>query len=159
MQEHPSRVVNFVWAGSSGKPLGSYTMSHNSQSDWASFIPGNITSLFYNLPGGSGGQVSPFGTGPGLLLDGNTTNFWFEVTEDGRKTTFDQNGAGFLLGETSVLIAEGSCSMSTDDSRSLFLQIGVSRLLFGTAQVTELMPLFAGRERRQSFERQRRTPQ
>jgi hypothetical protein len=134
MQEDPSRVVKFVWAGSRGEPLGSFVMSHDPEFDNAAFIPGNITSLFYNLPGASGGQgVFPPSQGQkGLLLSGETTQFWFEVTDDGRKTVFNQNRAGFLLGETSVLVAEGSCQ-AFGEGVSLFIQIGVRHFVLAVA--------------------------
>jgi hypothetical protein len=138
MQEDPSRAVNFVWAGSNGQPRGSYAMSHDPESDSSTFIPGNITSLFYALPGGSifsPGQE----TATGLLLDADVTKFWFEVTEHGHKTVFDQKGLGFPLGETTVLPAEGSCLLTItnktvispnetifSETQSLFVQIGVS---------------------------------
>jgi hypothetical protein len=142
MQEDPSRAVSFVWAGSNGQPRGTYAMTHDPEFDSSTFIPGNITSLFYTLPG-----ESSFGPGneteTGILLSGDATKFWFEVTEHGRKTVFDQNGAGFPLGETTVLPAEGSCLLTTfnetiispnetffSETQSLFVQIGVSCLVF-----------------------------
>jgi hypothetical protein len=140
MQEHPSRAVKFVWAGSDGQSRGSFAMAHNPKSASTTFIPGNITSLFYDLPGAAGGFSDGNQTAVGLVLDNDATKFWFEVTENGRKTLFDQNGAGFQLGGTVVLLAEGSCLLKiiNDDANgfsetlSLFVQIGVSRLVSAT---------------------------
>jgi hypothetical protein len=111
-------------------------MTHDPEAGSSIFIPGNITSLFYALPG-----VSIFGSGDetarGLLLGGDAAMFWFEVTEQGNKTVFDQNGAKFQLGETTVLPAEGSCLLTVihddginfSETQALFVQIGVSRLV------------------------------
>jgi hypothetical protein len=130
MREDPSRAVKFVWAGSNGKPRGSYAMTHDPENDFSSFTPGNITSLFYNLPGSSGNVALRADTPASVLMAGDTTKFWFEVTERGRKQVLNQNGPGFPLGDTSVLLAEGSCLLVViqDDSAtlSLSLQIGVS---------------------------------
>jgi hypothetical protein len=139
MQGDPSRSVNFVWAGSNGQPRGSYAMMQDPDFNSSTFISSNTISQFYILPGESSfGSVNE--TATGLLLGADATKFWFEVTEHGHKTVFDQNGAGFPLGETSVLPAEGSCMLiiTTDganefsETLSLFVQIGVSRLVSAT---------------------------
>jgi hypothetical protein len=171
MQEDPSRVVNFVWAGSDGQPRGSFAMAHNPKFESSTFIPGNITSLYYDLPGASGGFSNGNQTAAGLVLGSDVTKFWFEVTENGRKTLFDQNGAGFRLSGTTVLLAEGSCLLTiiTDDANgfsetiSLFVQIGVSRLVSATF-LTPSHSLFwyydfLGVEGCQSLERQCRALQ
>jgi hypothetical protein len=140
MQEDPSRVVNFVWAGSDGQPRGSFAMTHNPELESSTFIPGNITSLYYDLPGVSGGFSDGNQTAAGLVLGDDVTKFWFEVTENGSKTLFDQNGAGFQLDGTTVLLAEGSCLLTIisdvanqfSETISLFVQIGVSRLVSAT---------------------------
>jgi hypothetical protein len=131
-------VVDFVWAGSNGQRAGSYAMKHDfsdNSGDVSVSIPGNVTSSWYNLPGASGGigQQNIFSQeDTGLPLGGDVNKFWFEVTEDGRKTVLDQDGAGFHLGDTTVLPAEGFCELrifnSTGISTSLFAQIGVSHL-------------------------------
>jgi hypothetical protein len=138
MQEDPSRTVDFIWAGADGQPRGSYAMTHDPEVDSSTFIPGNITSLFYTLPGFGGFTVARNETAMGLLLADDTTKFWFEVTENGRKTVFDQDGAGFPIGEATVLPAQGSCLLAIptetgssphefSPSKSLpFVQIGVS---------------------------------
>jgi hypothetical protein len=135
-QEDASRVVDFVWAGSNGHQAGSYTMMHDSSSDSfdvSTFIPGNVNSLWYNLPGAAAGFSSQsfFNQDDnGVPLSGDATKFWFEVTENGRKTVLDQDGAGFPLGDTTVLPAEGFCLLriinSTSTSVSLLAQVGVS---------------------------------
>jgi hypothetical protein len=140
MLEDPSRAVKFAWAGSNGQPRGSFAMSHNPEFESSTFIPGNITSLYYDLPGTSGGFSNGNQTAAGLVLGSDVTKFWFEVTENGRKTLFDQNGAGFQLSGTTVLLAEGSCLLRiiTEDANefsetfSLFVQIGVSHLVSAT---------------------------
>jgi hypothetical protein len=144
MHEDPSRTVNFVWAGSDGQSRGSYAMSHNPDRDSSTFIPGNITSLFFNVPGYS---IDPSNeTATGWLLGADATKFWFEVTEHGNKTVFDQNGVGFPLGETTILPAEGSCWLTrvidSSNVHALFVQIGVSRPVSVTIspQVTHLSP-------------------
>jgi hypothetical protein len=132
MQEDPSRVVKFVWAGVNGKPCAncSFTMAHDPASDFSTFLPGSITSLFFNLPGvafgvsnGNEGQV-------GLVVGGDTTKFWLESTQQGNKTVFDQNGLGFPL-TTTALLTESSCfSVAFSDDgveiMTLFAEIGVS---------------------------------
>jgi hypothetical protein len=131
MQEVPTRTVNFAWAGSSGKQCDGClaSMTHDPDFEFAVFIPRNVTSLFYNLPGGrAGGGGGGYSTS-GLLLGGDATRFWFEVTVQGRKTVLDQNGAGFAL-DTAVLLAEGSCLLNafngTKSAITLVAQVGVS---------------------------------
>jgi hypothetical protein len=131
MQEDPTRVVNFAWAGSSGTQCDGCIrpMTHDPDFEFAIFIPRNITSLFYNLPGGLSGGGDGGYSKTGLLLSGDATRFWFEVTEQGSKTVLDQNGAGFAL-DTAVLLAEGSCLLSTFNGTkstvTLVAQVGVS---------------------------------
>jgi hypothetical protein len=169
MQGDPSRSVNFVWAGSNGQPRGSYAMMQNPDFNSSTFIPSNTISQFYILPGESSfGSVNE--TATGLLLGADATKFWFEVTEHGHKTVFDQNGAGFPLGETSVLPAEGSCMLIiiTEDGNgfsetlSLFVQIGVSHLVSATDLTPGglIVPVsrLSGHEGCQSLERPCRAP-
>jgi hypothetical protein len=129
----------------------------------STFIPGNITSLFYSVPGeasfGSNNE-----TAAGLLLGGDATMFWFEVTEQGNKTVLDQDGAKFQLGETTILPGEGSCLLMASSKRqALFVQIGVSCLVSATVIVADgscsRSSRFSGRKGYQSFERQRRARQ
>jgi hypothetical protein len=84
-------------------------MTHDPQEDFSIFPPGNVPSMFYNLPGSTGNLKSRADSQPSVLIPSDTTKFWFEVTERGRKKVYDQNGVGFPIGPTNVLLAEGSC--------------------------------------------------
>jgi hypothetical protein len=157
MHEDPSRIVKFVWAGANGKPRGSYTMTHDPENDFSSFIPGNVSALFYNLPGASGNLNTRVDTPASVVLASDTAKFWFEVTERGRKSVLDQNGVGFPLGPTSVLLAEGSCLLLivSDDSETLnlIIQIGVSRCTAALPRCADASS--PGHEGDEAVERQR----
>jgi hypothetical protein len=101
-------------------------MTHDSESGSSIYLPGNVSSAFYDLPGFR--NAGAFG---GLMLGGDTTKFWFELTQHGRKTVLDQGGAAFPL-QTTALVAEGSCQLAevTPFSTSiiaLYIRVAVGR--------------------------------
>jgi hypothetical protein len=139
MAENPNRVVNLVWAnqGQTTKCSGcSVQLTHTppdgngNPGDVSLFTPGSHTSLFYNFP--STGAIITSSVG-------STPQFWFESTENGVTTKFNQNGLGFQL-QTQVLLARTTCTTSS----GMRVDIAVSETLCSAFKLfIEILPRFA----------------
>jgi hypothetical protein len=133
MSESDQIRVNFTWGVENGKACSGCTipLSHDSNMVGTT-VPRNETALWFALPP------------QGLPIDDpkSLSKFWFDVIQDGKPRTEDQDGQGFPL-QTDVVVASSTCMFSVESGDSsvtnLRVDVAVSLTLFRSSTETILL--------------------